>query len=292
MFITNSYNRETKPLKMVAIEGIDSVGKQTIIEPLIKALCLELAITPNKVRRVSFPRYGTSYEGQLARHVLSTGQHRSNNTLLNTACAQDRVNFMEVNYDKYLSEGVELIVADRSYLTNVMYTGSVLRSYFMFNEDERLDTVVKYATFPQSELYAMSLINLIQDCVDTEVRPSVMDDHPFSRFDVVYLALDETERMKRSVARGAADVGEEDLLYTRGAHEVILDLTRLDTVREFINNTQITQDRFSNFLHFIDLATNHKPSDDDNRGVSVCVGVDENVRRIMSSLKDRDFFKP
>ena len=113
------------PLMIINIEGIDAVGK----ESTSNALSDELTKMGLKVKRISFPGYGTSY-GNAIKATLNGACGDSSELdpeLLGPLYSLDRIRYFR-NYIDAIANTFDVLICDRSFYSNFIYQASKLPS--------------------------------------------------------------------------------------------------------------------------------------------------------------------
>lgn len=138
--VAESEEKEKKklPLMVINIEGIDAVGK----ESTSNALFDELTKLGLRVKRISFPRYGTIY-GHAIKETLRGGCGDSSELdpeLLGPLYSLDRIQYFR-NYLDNIASNFDVLICDRSFYSNFIYQASKLSS------DELSDWIKKNYKF-------------------------------------------------------------------------------------------------------------------------------------------------
>ena len=118
-------------MRVICIEGIDAVGKETVANALADKI-RELGYS---VKRVSFPRYDTAY-GRAIKETLfgSCGDaSKMNPYLIGPLYTLDRIDYFKNNIDDLILN-YDFLVLDRSFYSNFMYQCSKLVDGSNLNE--------------------------------------------------------------------------------------------------------------------------------------------------------------
>ena len=171
-----------KRVRIVAIEGLDGVGKETIAEKLVE-VCRQRGL---KAEKVSFPRYDTKWGEAISGYLHGDLGDASEVSpfLAASLYTADRHAYFAENPIKKMD--LDVLVLDRSYFSNFIHQGS------KFNSAEGLFIwmVVNYA----SEITGI---------------PGFKES--FQR--VCYLKLDEESRRIQMENRSSKDQHESNLEY-------------------------------------------------------------------------------
>lgn len=117
--------KKKMPLIIINIEGIDAVGK----ESTSNALFDELTKMGIRVKRISFPRYGTLY-GHAIKETLRGGCGDSSELdpqLIGPLYSLDRIQYFR-NYLDEIASNFDVLICDRSFYSNFIYQASKLHS--------------------------------------------------------------------------------------------------------------------------------------------------------------------
>lgn len=122
-------------MKMICIEGIDAVGKETVSKALEKTLDSK----GFKVIRVSFPIYEGDF-GRCIKDVLmgACGEAPSlDPELMGPLYTLDRISYFKANIDRLL-ETYDYLICDRSFYSNFMYQASKLyiKNPILYSKDD------------------------------------------------------------------------------------------------------------------------------------------------------------
>ena len=112
-----------KPI-IISIDGLDGVGKTTFAKNLTEHLINSKMIEDVNVIYQHFPRYDTP-TGEVISSLLKDGDLTDGKTIdeLVINCAQDRANWWKELQDKINQDEINIIIADRYRLSNLIYNG-------------------------------------------------------------------------------------------------------------------------------------------------------------------------
>ena len=121
--------------RIIAIEGLDGVGKETMVMNLMNHFSKE----GKKVKAVSFPRYDTKY-GKIVSEL--THGHFGDPIimdpyLMGSSYTLDRIDYFknEIDLDQVMEE-YDYLLMDRSYFSNFMYQAPKIAFDMVFSFDE------------------------------------------------------------------------------------------------------------------------------------------------------------
>ena len=122
-------------MKMICIEGIDAVGKETVSKALEKTL-IDKGFT---VKRVSFPIYEGDF-GRCIKDILmgACGEApKMDHELMSPLYTLDRISYFKANI-KRLLETYDYLICDRSFYSNLMYQASkiYINNGMYYNHDK------------------------------------------------------------------------------------------------------------------------------------------------------------
>ncbi len=109
-------------MRIICIEGLDAVGKETIS----KYLTEKLEVFGYNVKRVSFPRYDTSY-GMAIRDVLNGrcgDASKMDPDLISSLYVLDRIDYFKEHFEEF--KYIDFLILDRGFYSNFMYQCSKL----------------------------------------------------------------------------------------------------------------------------------------------------------------------
>lgn len=101
-------------MKVIVFEGIDASGKETQVELLKRYL----EVKGFKVRTDAFPRYDTP-QGALIGRILR-GEESMEPRRFHLLYELDRLKYQET-LNRYINSGVDYVIIDRYYLSNLAY---------------------------------------------------------------------------------------------------------------------------------------------------------------------------
>lgn len=191
--------------RIIAIEGLDGTGKQTIAEKLLE-ICKNCGIN---AKLISFPRYDTQ-EGLLVKNYLKGfyGDPTSLSPLVSGALyTLDRRKYWleETENHSEESEMTEIYILDRGFYSNFMYQCS------------KLNTMGEIAEW----LYENYLLEI-------ETIPFVLNHY----LKTYYIELPESERLKQMENRSEKDGHEKNLEYMDNCRKFV-EMSRTDL---FVNS--------------------------------------------------------
>ena len=200
-------------MKMICIEGIDAVGKETVSKALEKTLDDK----GFKVKRVSFPIYEGDF-GRCIKDVLMGAcgdAPELDHELMSPLYTLDRIAYFKANI-KHLLENYDYLICDRSFYSNFMYQASkiYMKEPMMYNHNDISHT-----------LYLWICKNFEWEFMNTDL---------FKCTDVqtFVLTLSEEDSLKQLNNRTEKDTNEKNRTYLSECKRFINHMTS-DAVKEY-----------------------------------------------------------
>lgn len=208
-------------MRVINIEGIDAVGKETVS----KALEKELIEKGYRVKRVSFPNYEGSI-GKSIREVLmgACGSAPSlDPKLIGPFYTMDRLSYFKCNIDD-LVDNYDYVIMDRSFYSNLMHQAA---KYYISGKDvwskpDYIDINCEIRRLGMSEktlskIFDWMLINYQWEIVETGL------DRCDNMFTFV-LTMSEEDSKRQLLNRTEVDTNETNRAYLNGCKEFISKL--------------------------------------------------------------------
>ena len=163
---------------IISIDGLDGVGKSTFAKNLTDYLNKSKLISDVNVMYQHFPRYDTD-TGKKILSLLKYGD-LTNPTCIDElviACANDRVNWWHEIHDKLIENPINVIVADRYRISNLIYNG-----WRYMNEDfkkvcERIIRIENTLGVPQESLSVLMVGSTDMRVARLKMREKIEDQN-------------------------------------------------------------------------------------------------------------------
>lgn len=205
-------------MRVINIEGIDAVGKETVS----KALEEELRGRGFCVTRVSFPNYEGSI-GKAIKDILMGacgGAPSLSPELLGPFYTIDRLSYFKCEIDRLLDR-YDYVIMDRSFYSNLMYQAA---KYYISGKKKDIPREFLYDDV-QIDKFGMSLETLttIYDWVSQNYQWEIMETGLY-RCDNMFtfvLTLSEEDSKKQLSNRAEIDTNESSRYYLEGCKEFI-----------------------------------------------------------------------
>ena len=236
-------------MKMICIEGIDAVGKETVSKALEKTLDDK----GFKVKRVSFPIYEGDF-GKCIKDLLmgACGEAPElDHELMSPLYTLDRISYFKANINRLL-ENYDYLICDRSFYSNFMYQASkiYMKEPMMYNRDDISQTL--YLWIRKNFEWEFMNTNLFK-CSDVQT---------------FVLTLSEEDSLKQLNNRTEKDTNEKNRKYLNDCKKFINYMTR-DAIKEYSNevmkNLSLRDKHYMlyyiNHVHQIEVTHADKPED-------------------------------